>query len=137
MGECCISCRVCIVFVLFVCFQMYPVCMVTSHQKSKSGIHLGTWILTHFVLINQPGAVCIILVYSSIVVVVGPTTPPKMVEGSNNRFYAHRLMLSPHLASIRARWLTGDSLHSTSRCPTSTGAVHKSVTFSVCLCWCS
>ena len=61
------------------------------------------------------------------VVVVGPTR--KMVEGSNNRFYAHRSMVSSHLACIRIRWSTGGPLHLTSRCPTSTGAVHKSVTF--------
>ena len=37
----------------------------------------------------------------------------------------------PHLAGIRARWLTDVPLHfhSTSRCPTSKEAVHKSVTF--------
>ena len=29
------------------------------------------------------------------------------VEGSNNRFYAHRQMVSPHLTGIRARWLNG------------------------------
>ena len=36
------------------------------------------------------------------------SAPPlhrKMVEGSNNRFYAHRPMVSPHLAGIRSRWL--------------------------------
>ena len=64
------------------------------------------------------------------VVVVGPHLHRKMVEGSNNRFYAHRPMVSPHLAGIRARWSTSGPLHSTSRCPTSTGAVHKSVTCS-------
>ena len=61
------------------------------------------------------------------------STPPlyrKMLEGSNNRFYAHRPIVSPHLNGIWARWLTGGPLHSTSRCPTSTGAVQKSVTFS-------
>ena len=36
----------------------------------------------------------------------------------------------PHLAGIRARWLSGGHLHLTSRCPTSTGAIHTSVTFS-------
>ena len=36
----------------------------------------------------------------------------------------------PHLAGIRSRWVTGVPLHSTSRFPSSTGAVHKSVTFS-------
>ena len=36
----------------------------------------------------------------------------------------------PHLPGIRARLLTGAPFHSTSRFPTSTGAVHKSVTFS-------
>ena len=58
------------------------------------------------------------------------SAPPfhrKMVEGSNNRFYAHRPMVSPHLSGIQTRWLTGDPLHSTSSCSTSTGAVHKSV----------
>ena len=54
------------------------------------------------------------------VVVVGPTPPPKMVEGSDNRFYAYRPMVSPYLAGIRARWLTGVPLHSTSGYPTST-----------------
>ena len=39
-------------------------------------------------------------------------------------------MVSLHLTEIRARWLTGGSLHSASRYPTSTGAVHKSVTCS-------
>ena len=43
------------------------------------------------------------------------------------RFYTHRPMVSPHLTGIRDGWLP---LHSTSRCPTSTGAVHKSGTFS-------
>ena len=66
---------------------------------------------------------------NTVVVVVGHTPLPKMVEGSNNHFYAHRPMVSPHLASIRARWLPGGPLYSTSRCPTSTGAVHNSVTF--------
>ena len=59
-----------------------------------------------------------------------PHHPPKMVERSNNRIQAHRPMVSPHLAGIRACWLTGVPLHSASRCLTSTGAVHKSVTFS-------
>ena len=36
----------------------------------------------------------------------------------------------PHLSGIIPRWLSGGPLHSTSRCPTSTGAVHKSITFS-------
>ena len=42
------------------------------------------------------------------VVVVGPTPgpTPKMVERSIKRFYEHRPMVSPHLAGIRARWLT-------------------------------
>ena len=51
-----------------------------------------------------------------------------MMEWPNNRFYAHRLIVSPHLTGIRTRRLTGAPLHSISRCPTSTGAVHKSVT---------
>ena len=59
------------------------------------------------------------------------SAPPlhrKMVEGSNNRFYAHLPVVSPHLTGTR--WLTDGPVHSNSRCPTSTGAVHKSVTFS-------
>ena len=36
----------------------------------------------------------------------------------------------PHIVSIRDRWLTGGTLHSTIRFHTSTGGVHKSVTFS-------
>ena len=47
----------------------------------------------------------------------------KMVEGFNNCI--------PHLAGFRARWLTGGPLQTTSRCPTSTGAVHNVVTFTV------
>ena len=38
-----------------------------------------------------------------VVVVGGPTPPPKNGEGSNNCFYAHRSMVSPHLTGIRAR----------------------------------
>ena len=42
-----------------------------------------------------------------VVVVVGPMNATElhriMVEGSNNRFYAQRPMLSPHLTEIRAR----------------------------------
>ena len=52
--------------------------------------------------------------------------PPteKKVERSNNHFYAHRRMVSPHLSGIRsAGWLMIPPF-------TSTGAVHKSVTFS-------
>ena len=53
-----------------------------------------------------------------VVVVVGPPLHRKMVQGSNKRFYAHRPMVFPHLAGIRARWSTGGPLHSTIRCPT-------------------
>ena len=49
----------------------------------------------------------------------------KMVKGSNKCLYAH-----PHLTEIRACLLTGVLLHSTRMWPTSTGAVHNSVTFS-------
>ena len=56
-----------------------------------------------------------------------PPLHPKMAEGSNNRFYAHWAMVSPP-SSRHPNPLA--PLHSTSRCPTSTGAVHKSVTFS-------
>ena len=48
------------------------------------------------------------------------STPPlhrKWWGGSNNRLYARRPMISPHLAGIRVCWLTG-------------GPLHKSVTFS-------
>ena len=69
-----------------------------------------------------------LLGHDPVVVVVGPTPPPIMVEGSNIRFYAHRPMVSPHLAVIRARWLTGGPLHSTKWFPTSGGTVHKPVT---------
>ena len=65
-----------------------------------------------------------------IIVVIGPTPPPIMLEASNIGFYAYRPMVSPLLAGIRARWLTGDPLHSTSRFPASTRAVHISVIFS-------
>ena len=51
---------------------------------------------------------------------MGPTT----VSKHTGRWY------TPHLAGIRARWLMVGPLHSTNRCPTSTGAVHKFVTFS-------
>ena len=66
----------------------------------------------------------------SCIVVVCLTTPPKNVEWSNNRFYTHRPMVSPHLTRIRTAGLTGGPIHSTSKCPTSTGAVHKSLPFS-------
>ena len=53
----------------------------------------------------------------------------KMVEGFNNCFYVQRPMVSPiYPASGPAGRLVAH-LHSNSRCPTSTGAVHKSVTF--------
>ena len=47
---------------------------------------------------------------------------PTTVSTHNGRCYP---------PSIRARWPTGVPLHSTSRCPTSTGAVHKSMTLCV------
>ena len=58
-----------------------------------------------------------------------PHPPPKMVEGSNNSFYAPRPMVSNHLTGMQSRWSTGGPLHSTTRRPTTTGAVHKSLTF--------
>ena len=49
------------------------------------------------------------------------------VQQSCLRTPAHGI---PHQTEIRARWLTGGPLQSTSRCPASTGAVHKSATCS-------
>ena len=49
-----------------------------------------------------------------------------MVEGSDIRFYAHRLLVDPHRLNERP-------LHSASRLSTSTGAVLKSVTVSCVL----
>ena len=65
-----------------------------------------------------------------VVVVAHPPHPPKNCGWVQQPFYAHRSMLSPHLTRLQDRQLTGGPLHSTSRCPTSTGAVHKSVTCS-------
>ena len=64
-----------------------------------------------------------------VVVVVGPTPPPKNGGGVQQPFLHTPADGIPHLAGIRTRWSTGGPIHSTSRCPTSTGAVHKSVTF--------
>ena len=61
------------------------------------------------------------------VVVVGPTPPPK------NGGRVQQPFLRTLADGIRVRYLTGGPLHSTSRCPTSTGAVHKSVTCSCVL----
>ena len=73
---------------------------------------------------------CCLQPYSDVVVVVGPTPPPKNGGGVQQLFLRTPANGIPHLAGIRARWLTGGPLHSTSRCPTCTGAVHKPVTFS-------
>ena len=57
-------------------------------------------------------------------VVVGPTPPSLSVEGSNIRLYAHRPIVSPMYPAS----MPDGPLHSTSRFPTSTRAVHKLVT---------
>ena len=63
-------------------------------------------------------------------VVVGHTPPPKNGGGVQQSFLCIPADSIPsYLAGIRARWSTGGPLHLTSRCPTSTGAVHKSVIF--------
>ena len=58
------------------------------------------------------------------------SAPPLSVEGSTMSLYAHRPMVIHHLVGIRVHWLNGDPLHSTSKLPTSTGTVHKSMTWS-------
>ena len=71
--------------------------------------------------------VCIITKLSS--VVVGPTP----VSTHTGRWY------SSHLAGIHARWLTGGPALSIQPVgsPPPQGAVHKSTSKVVCLCWCS
>ena len=87
-----------------------------------------TWKLENLILVPKPNKdINMGTSYRPIslisVIVISDSLLPYMTN-------AHRPMVFPHLTVIRTRWLTGAPLHSTSRCPTSTGAVHKSVTFS-------
>ena len=68
-----------------------------------------------------------------VAVVVGPTPPPKNGGRVQQTFLRTPADGIPHLTGIRARQLTGGPLHLTSSCPTSMGAVHKSVTYSCVL----
>ena len=63
-----------------------------------------------------------------LVLVVGPSTKNGGVV--QQPFLSAPADGIPHLTGFRDRWLTGGPLHSTRRYPTSTGAVHKPVTFS-------
>ena len=60
------------------------------------------------------------------------SAPPlhrRMVEGSNNRFLRTPADGIPPSSRHPGPWSTGGPLHAISRCPTSTGAVHKSMIF--------